>query len=463
MNGEMQNPLSEVVAGLGGEGEGLFQWSTEDKPVRVRRIRTEMEFRRETLRLPEEEAIKYDGPIRRLLRPVIGPRSLLRDVVGPNADLPMDQDREHLLDRSVAFYRRGREPAELLRVLKFYVSTLMRQARREVSFSKQLFLLFKVVDLARMMVQFSPGAINRHAETIILSIFVDLGFQKSDRFRHYFERQLEIHRLMRSLAISPADTEVRLNLADQLARQTSFLDALVQYRFLLERYPRTPRDTDTARGMVIVKIAGIFQNMAHHAAQGEYQDARKIKVFIERYNRDLAGKSGKLRAVASNDPPQIARAARSLRKEANRWYLRALAIRSLEPEIWMDAAHQLAKNLHADSRHRQALRLLRALDPYWKHVPEREGTLAARLNYLETISLVAARLRNTGVVDWAAAESSGCRSRLAEIRRSLEVAGTRRQRLQAGGAGPLIRPPRRPTGGTARSCRQSARVLHRSG
>ncbi len=432
MNREIQSPLSEVVAGLVREGEDLFQWSTEDKPVRVRRIRTEMEFRRETLRLPEEEAKKYDGPLRSLLRPVIGPKSILKGVVGPNEDVPIDRNREHLLDSSVAYYRRGREPAELLRVLKYYISYLMRQARREVSFSKQVFLLFKVVDLARMMVQFSPGVVNRRAEMIILSIFVDLGFQKSDRFRHYFERQLEIHRLMRSLSISPADAGVRLKLADQLVRQTSFLDALVQYRLLLERYPRTPRDTDTSRGMVIVKIAGIFQNMAHHAAQGEYQDARKIKVFVERYNRDLAGKGGKLYAIRSNNPRQIARAARSLRKEANRWYLQALAIRSLEPDIWMDAAYQLAKNLHADSSHRQALRLLRALYPYWEHITEREGTLEARLNFLDMISLVAARLRNTAVANWAVAESSGCRRRLAEILRSRESARARHQGLKAG-------------------------------
>jgi thioredoxin-like negative regulator of GroEL len=434
MNSEMHSPLSEVVAGVIREGEDLFEWSTEDKPVRVRRIRTETEFRRETLGLPEEEAEKYDNPLRKLLRPLIGPKSLLKDVVGPHADVPIDRNREHLLDRSVAYYRR--EPAELLRVLKYYISYLMRQARREVSFSKQVFLLFKVVDLARMMVQFSPGAIHRRAETIILSIFVDLGFQKSGRFRHYFDSQLEIHRLMRSLAFSPADTEVRLKLADQLVRQTSFLDAFMQYRLLLERYPRTPRDTDTSRGLVIVKIAGIFQNMAHHAALGEYQDARKIKVFIERYNRDFAGKGGKLRAVRSNNPRQIARAARSLRKQANRWYLQALAIRSLEPEMWMDAAYQLAKNLYADSSHRQALRLLRALYPYWEHVTEREGALKARLNFLDMISLVAARLRNTAVANWAVAESADCRRRLAEIQHSLGAAGARRQRSKAGG--PLL-------------------------
>src|SRR5689334_4048907 len=287
-------------------------------PVSLRTLRTEAEFRRDTRNLDREERDRYSNFLWNMVRLDLGPRVTLTDFVGATAEKSLQYDDEASLKSSVDYYSR-QDPRRLIQVLKFFACYVLQQARAEKQFPHQLFLIFKAVDLLRMVVQYSPFSVNGEAETIVYGLFIDLGSAKPARFSKYMKAEAQIHQLMRRLQVAPNDHQARLNMAEQLMQQTSLLDAMVQYHMLLRLYPAMRPEVDRRRGYVYLKMAQVFQDIMDNAT-GPVQDARKLKNFVERYNRDFSERGKEIPPIGGPDPEALERTLRGVRSQANTHY-----------------------------------------------------------------------------------------------------------------------------------------------
>ncbi len=405
------------------------------RPVRFRIMRVETDFRRQTQRLDRKERDNYSSTIWNLMRLERKPKVSIQDMLGTNLDNPLGYEHEIPFKMTLDHYQRKSDPTELLQVLKFYCAYLMQQARKEPDFARQLFLAFKTVDFARTIIQFSTWTANKDAETLVWGIFYDLGVQHTERFDNYMMTERVIYELMKKVQLMPGDLVLRGELAARYVQQTSFFDGLVQYHYLLERFPRMPRQVDVRRGRTYIKIAEIFQNLAAHAERGgmQYRDARKIKNFIERYNRSYAGRGEGIAQLQGSQPSQLKKTERSLRAVANNWYMRAMAVRSLNPKVITDLALGLASNYLKDARAKDAMKLMREAYPYWHRVPDEVPAMRDRLEYLNMVVAIGMRLRARGTVEWANRELRDYEGKLREIELNQEKVDRVKDTLRGGG------------------------------
>ena len=402
--------------------------------VVLRHMRVETDFRRATQRLERRERDKYSNFLWNMIRMERAPKVSILDVVGPRVDNSIEYWHEDPLKSSVDFYHNRVDRAGLIDVLKFYTVFLLQQARNEVDPDKQLFLIFKTGEFARMIVQYSPYAINAEAEALVFGLYHDLSAHSPGRFRIYVEQEQPVFNIMKKLHFSPLDTNARLELADLLIRQTSFFDALVQYQYLLSRYPSVPRDADLPRGRVFIKIAEIFQSLIDYAEEGpdQFRDARKLRNFIDRYNRDYAQRGAAIPRIREPSPAQIRKAVQAMRGIANLWYQRALAVRMLGPRMVTKLVSELAANYIKARNNKEAHQLLNTAYRYWRRVPDSIDSIQQRIEYLNLMASVGNQLRKRDMVNFANREIRDYQNRLADLELRQQAVDARREALLAG-------------------------------
>ncbi|MBI4084004.1 MAG: hypothetical protein HY423_15485 [Candidatus Lambdaproteobacteria bacterium] len=383
-------------------------------PITLRHMRVESEYRRETRNLHREERDQYSNWMLNLVKLQRAPKVTIASLVGTRGDVNLGFHHEDPLRDTFDFYRRKDDRSEMLPVLKFYAAYLMQQARKETNFRSQLFLLFKAVDLLRMIVQYSPYSVSPEAESLVFCIFTDLGSQKPERFKNYVQNEGTIYAIVKQLRNMPNDINLRLRLAQELVRQTMVFDALVQYDFLLRVYPKVPVEFDTRRAGVYIRIAELFGELIANTAR-PLGDGRKLRNFIERYNRDYAEKGEEIPIVTGRDPAQIARAAEVLRLTANRWYERALKVRGMGPRQLLNIVYEVSRNYEHLGRPGDALETLRGNYVHWRKVPVGLDTLQERVKYLDLIAALAVKARERAAMSWANEELREHRGALAKL------------------------------------------------
>jgi hypothetical protein len=401
-----------------------------ERPITLKRLRVESQFLEETKGLERKERDRYGSQLWNLMRLDFAPKVKLIDLVGPRVDAAIDTEHEGSI-RSVVDHYHGRpDRADLHQVLKFFSVYLLQRARREPSFAKQQFLLFKAVDLLRMITQYSTWCVHRDAEALVYAIFDDLGTQKEERFAKYRDRELRIYPLMKKLHEVPRDFVLRLELADELGRQTSFFDALVQYDFLRRFYPRfyTASNLERQLGVIYSRVAGLFQNMLDNLGR-DYRDARKLNGFIERYNRQFATRKDSLVPFTQDGKGTADRVARGLRHTAENWYRRALAVKVLPAETLVQNAAAFARNLAGERRHKEALNVLMENYRYWSGIGQSVESLQRRINYLEQLTKIAGQAGKRDQVNWANLEQRDHLAKLDELIRQSESYRKRREEI----------------------------------
>lgn len=403
-----------------------------DPPVRVRRLRIESEFRETTRGLERRERDRYGSMLWNLLRGEFAPKVRIVDLVGPGADAGMEPQDEDSLRSVVDFYHKRDDRPELIQVLKFLSVYLIQRGRAAPSFALQRFLLFKAVDLLRMLVHYSPWAVNRDAETLVFALFEDMNAGKGGRFPHYVDTERDAYLAMKRLQDVPRDFAVRLRLGEAYARQTSFFDAVVQYDFLRRHYPRFlgGRRLEHRLALVHLRLAAVFQDIVEHVERGDFQDARKLKSFVERYNREFATRKTRLEPPGTLNPRELRRTGASVRAAAEHHYRQALQKGRLRPEQQTEAALQLSRHLGAAGRPREALGVLSENYRYWDGLPADVPALQGRVAYLEELINLAMRARRRGQASWAAGEQRTWRARLDEQARQRTEYERRREAVR---------------------------------
>ena len=362
--------------------------SSPNAPVDLRMLRAEAVYRQDTRNLDRAERDRYSNFLWNAVRLDPGPKVRLTDLVGSGGARPLDMGQEDDVRSFVDFYSK-KDAGQLLPVLQFFSAYLMQQAREAKDLRKQLFLVFKAVDVLRMIVQHSPLAVSYAAETIVSGIFVDLRIQLPQRFAAYHESQTRIRDLMRRLHQAPNDHAARAQLAEAYAQQTSFYDALVQYQMLLRLLPALPLEQDRRKGLVYVRTGHLFQGLAD-MSPAALQDGRKLRNFIERYNRDHAGRDP-VPALRDTGAASVRRVQGSFRALANQAYTVAIKVRSLEPHVLLSAYTNLGRNLLAEGRYREAAAVLAEGNRHYRPGQETAAVLDQRERYLGLAAEAAAR------------------------------------------------------------------------
>ena len=386
-----------------------------DAPIKLRLMKVESEFRHLTRTLPRQERDKFDSLLWNSIRLDFGPKNTISQLVGAEQKAALSYEHEEALKHTVDYYRSRVDHRELLRVLRFYAAYFLQQARREHTFAKQLFLLFKAVDLLRMLGQFSAFAISADAETMVWAIFADLGTQRPTQFKPYFEAEQEIIKAVRRLAVFPSDHRARERLAELFYQQTSFYDAFMQFSFLSRIYPKMPIAGDTRRGARYLQMANIIQELAH-VPRNRLGDARKLRNFIDRYNRDHEG-TGML-PLPNSDPARIQKSMFSMLPAADGLYRQTLAVTRLGAPRLTEAALRLGQNLFQEGRPKEALAVLLEHQPRLAKIGASVTAWERRLEYIDQVIAVARKLQRRGVLNMALEEQREFRVELERVQQA---------------------------------------------
>ncbi len=386
------------------------QRATLDLPI----LRVESQYRNETRNLQRQERQKYSNYLWNMVSLDLGPRVMIGELVGPNQDAPLDVQQESALNESISYYRGKSAPDELIGVLKYFSTYLMQQARKETQAEKQQFLLFKAADFARMIVQYSPLSVSADAEALVFGIFVALGGAYGEPFATYARHEEKIYQIMRRLQTMSQDLTVRLKLGEALTEQSSYFDALVQYHALLRILIRRGEAGNRQRGWIVARIGDLFQRLSQ-ITSSKLKDARKLRAFIDRYNRDFADGGRELPRLQEISAGQVTRIRHALLGEAARWYVQAAGAANLERRQRLRIAAQAAENLNTLSRYKEALAVLESHHGLWKRVPEGPTTLQEHRDYLKHLTTAAMQLKRRDVTGWASREAGEVGAKLGQI------------------------------------------------
>lgn len=377
-------------------------------------MRVELQYRNETRSLQRRERDKYGNLLWNMVSLNMGPRVTITDVVGAEQNVRLDYKDEAALHGNISYYQGRSNPAELIQVLKFFTTYLMQQARKEQDPRKQQFLLFKAVDLARMIVQHSSMSVNAEAEALVLSIFVALANAYGQPFTTYARSEDAVFRLMRRLAVVPRDLPLRVKLGEALVEQTSYIDALVQYQATLHILVHQGELVLRNRGWVVARMGDLFQRLSDISAS-RLKDARKLRMFIDRYNRDFAEGGHKLPRLQDVSVTHVTRVRQALLGEASRWYLQAGREMHLDRRQRLRAIARAAENLNSLGRSREALTALHEQNGLWARVQESEATLREHQDYLRQLSTAAMRTKRRDLVELANREGTEVAGKLSVI------------------------------------------------
>ena len=400
----------------------------------LRHMRVETEFRRTTQGLEREERDKYSSMLWNLMRLDTKPKVSILELVGPRGENDLNFSNEESLKASVDHYHKRFDRAQLVRVMKYYTVYLMQRARKEGDADKQLFLIFKAIECCRMIVQYSSYAIHAEAETIVFGALSDLAQSRPAQFEKYVDAERNIFNIMKKLHFSPTDTDARMEMAEQMVRQSSYFDAIVQYQYLLGRLPKVPRESDLARGRIYIKIGEIFQNLIDYVEEGSahFIDARKLRSFIERYNRDYAERGKTLPPITNPNAGQIRAAIKAMRGVAIVWYQRALGVRLLGPRMVTKLVAALAENHMKAGQRKDALKALHVGYRYWTRVPEGIDSLEQRIEYLNLMSATATQLKQQDTIKFATQQLREYGNRLSDLVARRDALEARKQALMEG-------------------------------
>lgn len=377
-------------------------------------LRAESQYRNETRILQRQERDKYSSFLWNMVRLDMGPRVTITELVGPNQDVPLDFQDERALNANLAYYQGKSNPTELMQVLKFFATYLMQQARKETNPAKQQFLLFKAADFARMIVQRSNMSVNADAEALVFGIFVALGNAYGEPFTTYARHEETVHQIMRRLQMIPQELTVRLRLGEALVEQTSYFDALVQYHTMLRILVRRGEAGNRHRGWIVARIGDLFQRLSR-ISSSKLSDGRKLRAFIDRYNRDFADRGHELPRLQEISVAQVTRVRHALMSEANRWFLQAAGAPTLERRQRLRMLTQAGENLNSMGHHRDALRVLEEHCGLWQRVPESPATLQEHADYLKQLTSAAIQLKQRDVLEWASREAGEVNGKLHAI------------------------------------------------
>lgn len=377
-------------------------------------MRVELQYRNETRNLQRRERDKYGNLLWNMMSLNMGPRVTIADLVGPNQDARLDFKDEVRLQGNIGYYQGRSNPNELIQVLKFFTTYLMQQARKEQDPRRQQFLLFKAVDLARMIVQHSPLSVNAEAEAMVLGIFVALANAHGQPFITYARREDLVYRLMRRLAMVPRDLPLRVKLGEALVEQTSYFDGLVQYQAMLHILVHQGELVMRNRGWVVARMGDLFQQLSDITAS-RLKDARKLRMFIDRFNRDFAEGGQKLPRLQDVNVMNVSRVRQALLGEAAKWYVQAANDIHLDRRQRLRAAARAAENLNSLGRPREALAVVHDHIGLWSRVQETEATLREHQDFLRQMSNAALRVKRRDLMELANREGTEVAGKLSEI------------------------------------------------
>ncbi len=395
--------------------------SPEARPVsgvarHLKSTRVEVQYRHETRNLNRQERDRYSNFLWNIMKLDTGPRVTLDRLVGTEKDLHLGFAEEGKLQTHLGYYLGKSDPAELLQVLKFFTVYLMQQTRKEADPSLQQFLLFKAVDLARMIVQHSPLSVNADAEALVFNIFIALGSEYPDRFSEYMRSEESVFQTMRRLAVVPHDVQIRLKLGEQLAEQTSYIDALAQYHMLLRILVRRGEQSSRSRGYVLSRIGDLFQDLSKVTLR-HLGDGRKLKNFVDRFNLDFADRGRQIPPFNSATSAQVRRVRTALLREGVNWQLRAAATPTLELRVRLNSALQAGSSLITLGDHARALKELEDGYELWRGIPESAASLQDKSEYLKEYTSAAVHLKRRSKLEWVTREISDVSEKQANIER----------------------------------------------
>lgn len=399
-----------------------------ETPIAVRLMRIESEFRKATRDLPRQEREKFDSFLWNSLRFDFGPKVTISQMVGTGQKASLGMEHEGAIKSAVDYYQKKVDHRELLRVLRYYAAFFLQQARKETTFSKQAFLLFKAVDMLRMVTQYAGYSINVDAETIVFGIFADLGEQRPDQFAPYFDAQIEIVKAMRRLQAFPGDHRVREKLAELYYKQTSYFDSVMQFEFLSRTYPKMPITADLRRGETYLRIAKIIQELAH-VPTNRLGDARKLRNFIDRYNRDFVSKGKGIIPMSGNNPDLLQKSMNSMLPAANVWYRKALEVTRMRAPLLVEAVMNLSQNLAQTGNFKESLAVLVENQEALKKVGTSPSAWETRLEYINQLIALATKLKKRDVTAKALEQQRDFRGEVEKIQqRQKDIEGEAEQR-----------------------------------
>lgn len=383
----------------------------------LRVMRVESQYRNETRLISRLEQEKHGNMLWNLLRMNLGPSMTIADLVGVNQDGKLGYEQEKGMSSNLAYYHKHGDPAELIPVLKFFTAHLMKQARREDDQGKQEFLLYKAIDMARMIVQYSPMSANGDAESVVFSIYIALGTDAPARFAHVMKKEEMIYQQMRHLENTPQEIPLRMEIADALADQGSHFDALVQYRLLLRLMVRRGPGSNKSRSWVIARMGDLFQNLSDISTT-QLKDGRKLSAFIERYNWDFSEKGEPLPTLDTLTKSNVNQVRRALLAEANRWHQQAVNSNLLERRLRVRIAGRMGENLNELKQFAKSLTFLEECFPLWGGVETTKKSLQEKLSYLELAYKAAAQTKNQSKLGWVSRETATTNSQLSELEKA---------------------------------------------
>lgn len=377
----------------------------------IRIMRVESEFRRDAKHWPIKERNTYGSLLLNLLRLDRGPRILLFDLLGPVLDKKLMSKDELRVQQVLNYYQGKSNPAELILTLKFLSTHYLEMARRENDSATQVYLLFKAVDLARMIVQYTPYSVHADSEALILGIFTDLGNADNTGFAHYAQTQDVIYKLMKTLQVMPTDIPARMRLAETLTRQSSYYDALVQYQMVLRIFKPSRGSQDKFHGLVFARIGELLQKVADVEPK-MLRDGQKLKNFITRYNKDYPTGDKKLPSAERVTAALIDKVQGALIEESTQWQVRASDVAALERFHRLSLISKAAQNYMTMNNPKAALHLLQQGYHLWHRVAENGQTLNEKAAYLQLLVQSASLTKNREVMGWAAQFQADVRGKL---------------------------------------------------
>ena len=163
-----------------------------------------------------------------------------------------------------------------------------------------------------------------------------------------------------------------------------------------------------------LKTAQVFQDIMDHA-EGAKHDARKLKNFVERFNRDFADRSNEVTPVTGADKDSLKRTVNSVRQLANQYYARALTVQVLDARLLVSLATRLGASYVEEGRFKDAADVFAEGAKLWKGVPDTPENLKRRVEFFELAVTAAGKSGKKQVLSWAQQSLLEYRKRLAML------------------------------------------------
>ena len=284
----------------------------------------ELLLRRNIVSLPETEAIEEQG----FLNHLFGGR-LKVSLLALRKQIEQGTVHEESIDSHLRHYLKKGNTKIYRQHLLSIAQMCIKQARMEKDKNRQLPLLFKAIDLLRMTIQYSEGAVDVTASNVIIHIFSTFPDEFSQKWQleqEVFRLSVELHKAQHRLKdIGFGDKEnvaLRTKIALLSAQQKNYYDAFVQFSNILKFYQfRNDEDPQVVlnRAKSHAWIGNVFQELIHYVQPG---NATILKNFVYRYNRDHATPKNAhpIALVKRNDVIAMKQTKRDLIRLANEQY-----------------------------------------------------------------------------------------------------------------------------------------------